>query len=104
MSGSPSQVLAWWTDRHIEHTELRADRAAITTVGTQAGRRGDARRHRTPRAAAGFDGAAQARPARLLDERPPHRRPLHLTCLVSAANLTILISLDIYLGQAFLTT
>ncbi|MFI0449665.1 M56 family metallopeptidase [Actinomadura sp. 6N118] len=96
----------WWRNRQIERSELFADRAAIDRVARKAVAVAlmSADGGRLPETTAAWDGAAQARAAQLLGDDVPRRRPARAQILASASGLTLVVSLSMCLGQAFLLT
>jgi len=90
----PLPVVRWWADRHVEESELAADRAAIQRVGVKSVAAAlmifgsSARRS----AVAAFGGAAELRAAQVLGEPLPKRRVPLRTLAGSAAGLTGLAS------------
>jgi hypothetical protein len=93
-------LLAWWSRRRIEHSELSADRAAIAQVGAGPLARALCSAAPSPSTlVAAFEGAGPARVAQLLGEEPEQARPSALVCTVSALGLVLLVSLAMCLAQ-----
>jgi Zn-dependent protease with chaperone function len=95
-------LLAWWAARHQRHSELRADRAAITAVGARPVAAAMLAVAAPVASAAGFGGATEARVAQLLGDTVPRQPPSLPVCLVSLVNLVILVDLAMCVGQALL--
>lgn len=90
-----------WAARQAERSELTADRAAIDRAGPSAvaGAPLSAESGRWP-AAAGFDGALDARISQLAGDPVPPRRPSAKRVGVSLLGLVLMTSLMMCLGQA----
>ena len=83
-------VVRWWARYQGERAELRADRAALATVGAKAvaGALLATNWGGPARFATGFSGGAEARVAQILGDPVPARRPPAWAVLVSIAGFS----------------
>jgi hypothetical protein len=92
-------LLRWWLHRHVENTEVYADKAAIDHAGRQGLAAALLAAAQPPVAAPAMAGATETRIAHLLGDDLPVRRPPANLVLLSLLGAIGAVWLVMCLGQ-----